>query len=208
MVWTDVVWTELGEHLAGCDDVEYREGWRRRECAAKMIAGDLPVAEAVRDHPGMEGEQWIASAQAKRLLAGSARGLVVAALVQRPGERIGRLDARALRELRASTLDGTGQIVLVIGVEQRELQVDVDTVRAVELLDRPDERVLALSICRSTCDRVQVAQGDDELRQRHDRDQRFVLLDRCLILAVRCGDASEARSGVHILRRADERPAI
>ena len=98
------------------------------ERLAQVAAGGGQVAGGPFDHPRVEREQRAPGPE----LAGERRVLErlvgPAGPVQRPAQRVGHVDAVALVPLGHGLVDGAGRVP-VVGVEQRQLEVDVDARR-------------------------------------------------------------------------------
>src|SRR5215211_1620363 len=83
------------------------------------------------DHSGVEAQQRVLRAEAKRFLAGFGRAVEIAAAVEGPGEDVPSDDTRPHRDLCPGLCDRARQILraAVIGGEEGQLEISVDAVR-------------------------------------------------------------------------------
>ena len=115
------------------------------------------VAERELDHARVVLVERAAGAEVQRLLRVPRRRPVAAVHVQRPRECVGDVDRVPPAPLRARGAQGESRVA-VVGLIQRELQVDVHAVGLEEALDRADETELPARERGPSCPLVGLAE--------------------------------------------------
>ena len=146
---------------------EHREVRVQRERAPEPGARGAGVAEAALDHPAVEELERVLRAEPQRAPRVAERLGAAAVPRERPAEHVVAVDRGPV----VLADPGQGERVLrrdaVVDVEERDLEVGLDAVRAQQPLDRADQRVLpAAREAGMAGDAVEVAQRRDVLRQR------------------------------------------
>ena len=112
-----------------------------RKCPTEPGTRNRGVAEATLDHAAVEELEGVLGPEPQRELRVAERLVAAAVPLERPGEDVvsvdrgpGALGATRERE-RARRRD------VVVGVEERDLQIGSDSVRAQEPVDHADQRI-------------------------------------------------------------------
>src|SRR5215208_2096462 len=137
-----------------------------RERTPEPAARGFFAAEAALDHAAVEELERVAGPEPQRAFRMAERLGALAVPLERPGEDIVSIDARPVALRRAREVERLRQANRVVRLEQRDLEVRLDTVRIQETPDRVEQRVLALGGLLASGDLKQIAECDDELRQR------------------------------------------
>src|SRR5439155_8812971 len=115
--------------------------------------------QAALDHAAVEELERVLRAEAQRELRVAQCGPALPVARKRPGEHVVAVDRRPLALSGPCELEGMVQPQPVVDVEERDLEVNPNAVRAQELLDRGDQRVLAARERRPAAYAVKVAEG-------------------------------------------------
>ena len=150
------------------------------------------IAQRGRDRARVEAKQGVARPEPERLVGPRSRVTVATELVQRPGPGIGGTDVR--RRLVGGLGERQRAIrVAMIGLEQRQIEVDHDAGR-LEQLDLGAGQVDASRrVVGAARGRLRIGQGDHVLGQRNDIGCLLEAIDRLVETAVGDRQAALAR---------------